>query len=120
MALALPTDAEGHVLPFSTATWFRTPSGCGELLPVPEFTPPVESRGGAAAKSGKYPLEFLPRKADNYMNSTFANIPRHQRMEARTTGLLEMHAVDAAARVWQRAIPPRSSTRAAASGCAPR
>jgi anaerobic selenocysteine-containing dehydrogenase len=32
------------------------------------------------------------------MNSTFANIPRHQKMEARTTGLLEMHAMDAAAR----------------------
>ncbi len=62
------------------------------------FVAPTESRGGTAAKSGQYPLEFLPRKADNYMNSTFANIPRHQRMEAKTTGLLEMHAADAAAR----------------------
>ena len=26
-----------------------------------------------------YPLEFLPRKADNYMNSTFANLPRTRR-----------------------------------------
>ena len=26
------------------------------------------------------------------MNSTFANIPLHQRMEARTAGVLEMHA----------------------------
>jgi anaerobic selenocysteine-containing dehydrogenase len=32
------------------------------------------------------------------MNSTFANIPRHQRMESRTTGLLEMHPADAASR----------------------
>jgi anaerobic selenocysteine-containing dehydrogenase len=32
------------------------------------------------------------------MNSTFANIPLHQRMEARTAGVLEMHATDAAAR----------------------
>ena len=32
------------------------------------------------------------------MNTTFANIPRHQRMEARTAGTLEMHADDAAAR----------------------
>ena len=45
-----------------------------------------------------YPLEFLPRKADNYMNSTFANIPRHQRMESRTAGVLEMHAADATSR----------------------
>jgi anaerobic selenocysteine-containing dehydrogenase len=96
--VALPAGADGRVLPFSTAAWFRTPSGRGELTPVPVYTPPAESRGGAAARSGTYPLEFLPRKADNYMNSTFANIPRHQRMEARTTGLLEMHPADAAAR----------------------
>ena len=85
-------------LPFSSAEWFRTPSGKGELTPVPVFVPPVESRGGAAARSGEYPLEFLPRKADNYINSTFANIPLHQRMEARTAGVLEMHATDATAR----------------------
>jgi anaerobic selenocysteine-containing dehydrogenase len=98
IALALPVDADGETLPFSTAEWFRTPSGRGDLTPVPEFVPPVESRGGAAAKTGEYPLEFLPRKADNYMNSTFANIPRHQKMEARTAGVVEMHPVDARAR----------------------
>jgi anaerobic selenocysteine-containing dehydrogenase len=98
VALALPVDAHGQTLPFSTAEWFRTPSGRGELVPVPEFRAPVESRGGADARTGEYPLEFLPRKADNYMNTTFANIPRHQRMEAHTAGMLEMHAVDAAAR----------------------
>jgi anaerobic selenocysteine-containing dehydrogenase len=98
IALALPVNAEGDALPFSTAAWFRTPSGRGELTPVPVYTPPTESRGGWAARSGLYPLEFLPRKADNYMNSTFANIPRHQRMESRSAGKLEMHPVDAAAR----------------------
>jgi anaerobic selenocysteine-containing dehydrogenase len=94
--LQLPVNAEGDVLPFSTAEWFRTPSGRGELVPVPVFTAPAESR--AHASEGKYPLEFLPRKADNYMNSTFANLPQHQRMEARTAGVLEMHGTDAAAR----------------------
>ncbi len=83
-------------LPFSTAEWFRTPSGRGELTPVPVFVAPTESRGGADAV--KYPLEFLPRKADNYMNSTFANLAGHQRMELRTAGVLEMHTTDAAAR----------------------
>ena len=60
----------------------------------------VYGTGGveAHAAEGAYPLEFLPRKADNYMNTTFANIPVHQRMEARTAGVLEMHAVDAASR----------------------
>jgi anaerobic selenocysteine-containing dehydrogenase len=94
--LQLPVNAEGDVLPFSTAEWFRTPSGRGELVPVPVFAAPAESRAHAA--EGAYPLEFLPRKADNYMNSTFANIPQHQRMEARTAGVLEMHGTDAAAR----------------------
>ena len=93
--LALPMDANGQTLPFSTTEWFRTPSGKGELLPVPEFQAPVESR---AANSAEYPLEFLPRKADNYMNSTFANQPTHQRMESATAGILEMHTEDAAAR----------------------
>jgi anaerobic selenocysteine-containing dehydrogenase len=96
VALKLPVDADGEVLPFSSAEWFRTPSGRGELVPVPVFTAPMESR--AHAGEGSYPLEFLPRKADNYMNSTFANIPMHQRMEARTAGVLEMHLTDAAAR----------------------
>jgi anaerobic selenocysteine-containing dehydrogenase len=94
--LQLPVDVAGDVLPFSTAEWFRTPSGRGELVPVPVFIAPTESRAHAA--EGVYPLEFLPRKADNYMNSTFANLPPHQRMEARTAGVLEMHGTDAAAR----------------------
>jgi len=98
IALNLPRNVAGDALPFSTVDWFKTSSGRGELTPVPEFVPATESRGGSAARSGKYPLEFLPRKADNYMNSTFANIPRHQRMEARTAGTLEMHTTDAAAR----------------------
>jgi anaerobic selenocysteine-containing dehydrogenase len=94
--LQLPANEAGEVLPFSTAEWFETPSGRGEFVPVPVFTAPAESRAHAA--EGAYPLEFLPRKADNYMNSTFANLPPHQRMESRTAGVLEMHDTDAAAR----------------------
>lgn len=92
--LALPANEAGETLPFSTAEWFRTPSGKGELVPVPIFTAPTESRANAT----EYPLEFLPRKADNYMNSTFANLPVHQRMETKTAGILEMHASDASPR----------------------
>jgi anaerobic selenocysteine-containing dehydrogenase len=32
------------------------------------------------------------------MNSTFANLAGHQKMQSRTTGILEMHATDASAR----------------------
>jgi anaerobic selenocysteine-containing dehydrogenase len=92
--LNLPVDAAGQTLPFSTSEWFRTPSGKGELVPVPVFVAPRESRANAA----DYPLELLPRKADNYMNSTFANHSAHQRMESRTAGVLEMHTTDATPR----------------------
>jgi anaerobic selenocysteine-containing dehydrogenase len=63
---------------------------------LPGFKPPTESRWGEDAK--RYPLEFLSRKADNYMNSTFANLDGHRKMEARTSQRLEMHPTDAAAR----------------------
>ncbi len=92
--LSLPVNERGEALPFSTAAWFQTPSRRGEVTPVPEWRAPEESRG----KSEAYPLEFLPRKADNYMNTTFANLAGHQRMERKTEGVLEMHVVDAAAR----------------------
>jgi len=63
---------------------------------LPGFVPPAESRWGESAK--QYPLEFLGRKADNYMNSTFANLDGHRKMEARTSQRLEMHPADAEAR----------------------
>ena len=93
--LALPADVGGQVLPFSTPEWFGTTSGKAELLPVPCFVAPEESRAHAGSA---YPLEFLPRKADHYMNSTFSNQATHQRMESATAGTLEMHGDDAAAR----------------------
>jgi molybdopterin guanine dinucleotide-containing S/N-oxide reductase-like protein len=91
-------------LPFASGP-FPTPSGKIEFFsealaaqgldPVPAFVAPTESRH---TKQSAYPLEFLPRKADHYMNSTFANLPGHQRMEAAHTNYLEMHSSDAAAR----------------------
>jgi anaerobic selenocysteine-containing dehydrogenase len=92
--LSLPKNFQGESLPFGTREWFRTASGRGELTPVPEWIAPRESRSGAEG-GGAYPLEFLPRKADNYMNSTFANLPGHRQMERKTAGLLEMHPTDA-------------------------
>jgi anaerobic selenocysteine-containing dehydrogenase len=97
VALSLPMDERGERLPFSSREWFKTASGRGELTPVPEWIAPRESRSGAEG-AGKFPLEFLPRKADNFMNSTFANLPGHRLMERKTAGLLEMHAEDAAVR----------------------
>jgi anaerobic selenocysteine-containing dehydrogenase len=66
------------------------------LDPLPGFVAPTESRWGELAK--RYPLEFLSRKADNYMNTTFANLDGHRKMEARKSHRLEMHPKDAEAR----------------------
>jgi anaerobic selenocysteine-containing dehydrogenase len=90
-------------LPFAQGN-FRTPSGKAELYseaikaqrldPVVEFTPPAESRHGI--EKATFPLELLARKADNFLNSTFSNLPSVQEMEE--TNLLEMHSADARAR----------------------
>jgi anaerobic selenocysteine-containing dehydrogenase len=92
--LALPTNTRGESLPFSTREWFQTTSGRADLLPLPEWHPATESRSNEAAPT-RFPLEFLPRKADNYMNTTFANLPGHRKMESRTNGVLEIRATDA-------------------------
>lgn len=98
--LTLPTNERGEVLPFSTREWFRTASGCAEVLPLPEWSAPTESPANTA-EAAKYPLQMLPRKADNYMNTTFANLPGHQQMERHLAGVLEIHTTDAASRSIQ-------------------
>jgi anaerobic selenocysteine-containing dehydrogenase len=95
--------APGPFLPFARGN-FQTPSGKAELYseamkslgldPVAEFTPPSESRHGS--HQATFPLELLARKADNFLNSTFSNLPSIQQME--DTDLLEMHAADARSR----------------------
>lgn len=89
-------------LPF--ANGFPTPNGKARFYdaslialgmdPVAEFIAPDESRHSEQAR--KYPLELLARKADNFLNSTFVNLPSLQKMERQHE--LEMHRRDAEAR----------------------
>ena len=89
-------------LPFANGGFF-TGSGKAELYnesltnlgldPVAAFTPAAESRHGT---DKKYPFEMLARKADNFLNSTFANLPTTRAME--TTALLEINPHDARGR----------------------
>ncbi len=82
-------------LPFARGN-FPTASGKAELYsaalaaqgldPVASFQPPLESRHTLAYNGyavTKYPLELLARKADNFLNSTFCNLPANQEMVAR-------------------------------------
>ncbi len=90
-------------LPFAQGN-FGTKSGKAELYsedlkaqgldPVAAFMPPDESRLGSNAT--QFPLELLARKADNFLNTTFCNVPVVQAMEE--VGLLEISAEDARSR----------------------
>ncbi|MEO6830047.1 MAG: molybdopterin-dependent oxidoreductase, partial [Acidobacteriaceae bacterium] len=105
--LRFPQEENGGVfLPFTSAEWFRTPSGKAEfyseamaaqgLDPLPAYVPATESRHSPLAQT--YPLELLARKADNHMNSTFAALPGHRALESAHKGWLEVHPTDALAR----------------------
>ncbi|HKD81440.1 MAG TPA: molybdopterin oxidoreductase family protein [Candidatus Angelobacter sp.] len=102
-------ETEGHIrlnlgdgpfLPFAQGG-FATASGKAELYsedlkakgldPIVSFVPPDESRLSSRAR--QFPLELLARKADNFLNSSFTNIPSIQKMEH--PELLEIHVVDA-------------------------
>jgi molybdopterin guanine dinucleotide-containing S/N-oxide reductase-like protein len=95
-------ESEEPWLPF--ANGFATPSGRARLYdadliaegmdPVAEFVAPEESRHSPLAK--RYPLELLARKADNFLNSTFVNLPSVQKMERQDE--LEINRLDAESR----------------------
>jgi anaerobic selenocysteine-containing dehydrogenase len=104
--LGFHREPEEHPFQPYTSGTLSTPSGRIEfysealaaqgLDPLPAFVPNTESR--FTENATRYPLEFLSRKNDNYMNSTFANLEGHRRMEARTSQRLEMHPLDAGSR----------------------
>jgi molybdopterin guanine dinucleotide-containing S/N-oxide reductase-like protein len=105
-------NGNGSARPFADGK-FHTASGKAELYsdplkaqgldPVAKFVPPAESRHTDAA--GRFPLEMLARKADNFLNTTFTNVPACQAMEQR--GLLEISQPDATARGIRDGDPVR-------------
>lgn len=123
-------EQEGHIrlnvgseafLPFAQGD-FATASGKAELYsealarqgldPVASFIPPTESRH--AEKAREFPLELLSRKADNFLNTSFANIHSIQRMER--PELLEINTADAQSRGitngdWVRVFNNRGEVR---------
>ena len=112
---------DGPFLPFANGG-FATASGKAELYseklaaqgmdPVVSFIPAEESRLSENAK--RFPLELLSRKADNFLNSSFTNIPSIQKMEQ--PELLEIHTQDAQHRGihegdWVRVFNGRGEVR---------
>lgn len=107
--LAFYREPEAHPFQPYTEGTLPTPTGKVEFYsealaaqhqdPLPAFVAPTESRWSKGAE--RFPLEFLGRKSDNYMNSTFANLDGHREMQAKTgqtSQKLEMHSEDAKAR----------------------
>ncbi|HZS45038.1 MAG TPA: molybdopterin oxidoreductase family protein [Blastocatellia bacterium] len=72
---------------------FRTPSGKCEfyseqmakegLDPVPNYTPPRESRLSNPGLASKYPLELISPPAEGFLNTTFGNMSDTLRKEKR-------------------------------------
>ena len=99
--LALPEK----FAPFANGN-FATPSGKCELYseslakqgmdPLPFYNPPAELPSSNPALAKRYPLNFLSPPRRNFLNSSFANLPRFRDKDKPAE--LELHAEDAAAR----------------------
>ena len=87
--------ANGFLTPNGKARFYDESLMANGMDPVATFVPAEESRHTAAAK--RYPLELLARKADNFLNSTFVNLPSLSKMEPQLP-MLEMAASDAETR----------------------
>lgn len=91
--------------PFATGG-FPTPSGKCEfyseslaaagLDPLPTWVPPLESPVSSPELAARYPLAFLSPPARNFLNTSFANLPRFLKQEGGPT--LEINPLDAAVR----------------------
>jgi anaerobic selenocysteine-containing dehydrogenase len=85
---------------------FPTPSGKCELHsealakqgidPLPFYNPPAESVSSNPQLAARYPLSFLSPPRRNFLNSSFANLPRFR--EADKEPEIELHPADAAQR----------------------
>ena len=97
----MPTRPEPDLLPRAQGG-FLTPSGKFEFFcekmerdgldPLPAFVPPHET-----LSEGPFPLNFLPRKHKDSLNSSYGHLPVMRRQES-TARTLEIHPHDAAAR----------------------
>jgi anaerobic selenocysteine-containing dehydrogenase len=99
--LALPEK----FAPFANGN-FHTPSGKCEFYsaslkaqgvdPLPFYNPPAELPSSNPQLAQKYPLSFLSPPVRNFLNSSFANLPRFRDAEGEPS--LELHSADAAKR----------------------
>jgi anaerobic selenocysteine-containing dehydrogenase len=79
---------------------FPTPSGKCELatdaLGAPDFVPPRESPASNRDLAKRFPLAFISPPARNFLNTSFANLPRFVEEEGKPW--LDIHMADARSR----------------------
>ena len=85
---------------------FHTPSGKCEFYsealkqqgidPLPFYNPPAELPSSNPQLAKKYPLNFISPPVRNFLNSSFANLPRFRDAEGEPS--LELHSADAGPR----------------------
>jgi anaerobic selenocysteine-containing dehydrogenase len=93
-------------VPFADPERFATPTGkiqieAPELAelgldPLPSYVPPAESAAADPVRAARFPLMLLSPPEHPLLNSTFANVPAHQRTVGEPRLLL--HPEEAAAR----------------------
>jgi anaerobic selenocysteine-containing dehydrogenase len=116
-----------HFAPFADGV-FPTPSGKCELYsermardgfdPLPTYTPPLEDPQSRPELAARYPIQLLSPPRASFLNSTFADSPRHRAAAGGPT--VEMADADAQARgvadgAWVEVFNARGSFRARAS-----
>src|SRR5262249_47481459 len=101
-ATSLRLNIPETYVPFAAGV-FPTPSGKCELYsermkadgfdPLPAYTPPLEDPLSRADLAARYPLQLLSPPRPQFLNSTFANSPRHRASAGDPE--VELAAVDA-------------------------
>ena len=107
---------------------FPTPSGkcelysermkAGGLDPLPTYIPPLEDPRTRPARAAKYPLQLLSPPRPQFLNSTFANSPKHRAAAGEPT--IELATFDVQARglsagQWAHVFNDRGSFQARVS-----
>lgn len=82
---------EAPFLPFAGQGFGTTSGKCDFRAGELDYTPPVESRLGDSALSGRFPLELITPKNDDSMNSTFGYRP----LVDEQTAVITIHPLDA-------------------------
>lgn len=83
------------VMPFLRHGYTEMQSG--EVLdPLPNYTPPRASKQSNPEMAAQYPLNLISAKAHAFINSCFANLPKHKKMEGAPQVFI--HPEDAAER----------------------